>query len=285
MRFTAAAALFLILPQTPQAPALTLAATARAMQPGEVVVLTISGVPPSAPVRARAFDRDLTPFQDDKQSWKVLVGIDLETKPGKYPVTVEAGPAGSASRASYALVVRSKTFPTRQLKVDNAFVNPPESAQARIAQDARDLERCWREAAAARLWTAGFIRPVPQPSNSAFGSRSVFNGQARNPHSGADFLSPAGQPVLAPGAGKVVLAKDLYFSGNTVVIDHGTGVFSLLAHLSAIGATEGTTVAAGDPVGKVGATGRVTGPHLHWTVRVAGARVDPLSLLSVLGKQ
>ncbi len=278
------AALLLIVPQRSAAPALDISATARSMQPGEVVVLTISGVPASASVRARGFDRDLRPFQDESQAWRVLVGIDLETKPGKYPVTVEAGPPANAARATYSLVVRSKSFPTRQLKVDNAFVNPPESAQARIAQDARDLERCWREAAATRLWTTGFVRPVPQEANSAFGSRSVFNGQARNPHSGADFLSPAGTPVLAPGGGRIALAKDLYFSGNTVVIDHGVGVFSLVAHLSAIGVKAGDTVTAGDLVGKVGATGRVTGPHLHWTVRVSGARVDPLSLLAVVGK-
>lgn len=284
MRLVLAAALLLIVPQGPAALALRMSAAARAMQPGEVVVLTISGVAASAQVRARAFERDLAPFQDEKQEWKVIVGIDLETKPGKYPVTVEAGPAAKPVRGTHTLVVRSKAFPTRQLKVDNAFVNPPESAQARIAQDTRDLERCWRDAAAARLWTTGFIRPVPQQANSAFGSRSVFNGQMRNPHTGADFLSPAGQAVVAPGAGRIVLAKDLYFSGNAVVIDHGTGVLSLLAHLSSIAVQENTTVAAGDLVGKVGATGRVTGPHLHWTVRVSGARVDPLSLLAVLGK-
>jgi murein DD-endopeptidase MepM/ murein hydrolase activator NlpD len=111
----------------------------------------------------------------------------------------------------------------------------------------------------------------------------VFNGQSRGSHSGADFLSPAGTPVKAPNAGRVVLARDLYYTGNTVIIDHGLGLFSLLAHLSQIDVKAGDTVAAGDVIGKVGATGRVTGPHLHWTVRDNNARVDPLSLLYVLG--
>jgi murein DD-endopeptidase MepM/ murein hydrolase activator NlpD len=283
MRFVLAA-VGLFVAQAAPPPALTIAAAARSMQPGEVVVLTVSGVTPGASVRARAFDRDLRPFQDESRAWRVLVGIDLDVKPGTYPVTVEAGPAATAVRATYRLVVRSKAFRTRQLTVDNAFVNPPASAQERIAQDRRDLEQCWRDAAPTRLWSGAFVRPVPHEANSAFGSRSVFNGQARNPHTGADFLSPAGTPVLAPGGGRIALAKDLYFSGNSVVIDHGLGLFSMVAHLSAIGIKTGDIVAAGDVVGKVGATGRVTGPHLHWTVLLNSARVDPLSLLAVLGK-
>jgi murein DD-endopeptidase MepM/ murein hydrolase activator NlpD len=106
----------------------------------------------------------------------------------------------------------------------------------------------------------------------------------RSPHSGADFVSPEGTPIRAPNAGTIVLARDLYFSGNTVVIDHGLGLFSLVAHLSAMEVKEGETVDAGAIVGRVGATGRVTGPHLHWAVRANGARVDPLSLLAVLGE-
>ena len=133
------------------------------------------------------------------------------------------------------------------------------------------------------MWTDLFARPVSEANNSAFGSRSVFNGEARSPHSGADFLSPAGTPVHAPNRGRVVLAKELYFSGNTVILDHGLGLFSLIAHLSVIDVAAGDTVTAGQVVGKVGATVRVTGPHLHWAVRLGGARVDPLSLLATLG--
>jgi murein DD-endopeptidase MepM/ murein hydrolase activator NlpD len=129
------------------------------------------------------------------------------------------------------------------------------------------------------------VRPVPQEANSSFGTRSIFNGTPRNAHGGADFMSPAGTPIHAPNAGRVVIARDLYFSGNTVVIDHGLGLFSTLAHLSAFDVHEGDRVSAGQIVGRVGATGRVTGPHLHWAVRVGSARVDPLSVLSVLGTE
>jgi murein DD-endopeptidase MepM/ murein hydrolase activator NlpD len=123
---------------------------------------------------------------------------------------------------------------------------------------------------------------VPGAANSSFGTRSVFNGEARNPHTGTDFLSPAGTPVRAPASGRVVVARDLFFTGNTVVIDHGSGVFSTLAHLSRIDVREGAPIARGDGVGLVGATGRVTGPHLHWSLRVGAARVDPLSALALL---
>ena len=124
---------------------------------------------------------------------------------------------------------------------------------------------------------------MPDPANSAFGTRSILNGQPRSPHSGADFRSAAGTPIKAPNAGRVVLAGDRYFTGNTVIIDHGLGLFSLFAHLSEVSVKEGDSVQSGEVVGKVGATGRVTGPHLHWSVRLSGARVDPLSLLAALG--
>jgi murein DD-endopeptidase MepM/ murein hydrolase activator NlpD len=134
-----------------------------------------------------------------------------------------------------------------------------------------------------RFWHGAFVRPVPDPANSAFGTRSVYNGEARSPHSGADFLSPSGRPIKSPAGGRIVIADARYFTGNTVVIDHGLGVYSLLAHLSSMSVAAGQSVEAGDIIGNVGATGRVTGPHLHWTVRLDGARVDPLSLLYATG--
>jgi murein DD-endopeptidase MepM/ murein hydrolase activator NlpD len=270
--------------QTPSPPALRLTATSRSVQPGELVILTVTTTGEVAALRARAFERSMLSYRVDARTWTVLVGIDLDVKPGKYLVTLETGPAARVERGTQELVVTAKSFPTRTLKVDEAFVNPPASAQKRIADEAAEIGRCWSAAVPEKLWTAGFVRPVSQPANSAFGTRSIFNGQPRSAHSGADFLSPAGTPVASPGGGRVVLAKDLYFSGNTVIIDHGAGVFSMLAHLSAIDVKREATVAAGDVVGRVGATGRVTGPHLHWTVRVNGARVDPLALLELLGK-
>jgi murein DD-endopeptidase MepM/ murein hydrolase activator NlpD len=262
-----------------QAPPLTVDVNARDVQPGEVVVLTIQAPPGSGSVRVRALGRAIPAFPVGDNRWEAIVGIDLDVKPGPQAVSVEA----VGARATRELVVKPKTFPTRRLKVDPGFVTPPPSAEAQIEADRKLLVRTWESSAAERLWTSPFVRPVNDAANSAFGTRSIFNGQPRNAHGGADFLSPAGTAVHAPNAGRVLVARDMYYSGNTVIIDHGLGLFSMFAHLSAFDTREGDSVEAGAIVGRVGATGRVTGPHLHWAVRANGARVDPLSLLAVLG--
>jgi murein DD-endopeptidase MepM/ murein hydrolase activator NlpD len=265
---------------------LTVTPASRAMQPGEPVLLTITSELPITDVKVRAFQTDTPAFMPDPanpRSWRALIGIDLDDKPGAYSVHVTASSAQGPLDKYIHLYVASKKFPTRRLSVDEAFVNPPESARARIDAESKETAAIFESGATSRLWTT-FVRPVPQPANSAFGTRSVFNGQRRNAHSGADFLSPAGTPVKAAASGRVRLAKNLYYSGNTVIIDHGLGVFSLFAHLSRIDVAAGDTVTESTVIGLVGATGRVTGPHLHWTVRVAGARVDPLGVLAVLSK-
>jgi murein DD-endopeptidase MepM/ murein hydrolase activator NlpD len=192
-------------------------------------------------------------------------------------ITPAGGPPITASRA---FVVAAKRFPTRRLRVAPQYVDPPANEVARIVNEAATLNAIYEQATAPREWPRAFRTPIDVPANSAFGTRSVFNGQERSPHSGADFPAPAGTPVTAPGAGVVALAAPLYFTGNTVVIDHGMGVVSVLAHLSAMSVSTGDGVKAGQLVGRVGATGRVTGAHLHWSVRLNGARVDPLSLIA-----
>ena len=209
----------------------------------------------------------------------LAASVCKDVRPGTYPITVAAGTA----HAACDLIVKPRTFPTRRLTVNEAFVTPPAAELTRIQDEAALLSGVWRAPAAERLWTGAFVRPVPGAANSAFGTRSVYNGKPRTPHGGADFLSPGGTPVHAPNAGRIAVARALYFTGNTVVIDHGLGLFSMLAHLSVIDVHEGDLVAAGAVVGQVGATGRVTGPHLHWAVRAGSARVDPLSLLALLG--
>lgn len=256
--------------------------TARSQQPGELVALTVTTPDSTEALTARAFGHSVATYPVEATTWRVLVGIDLDTAPGRYPVTIEAKVGGRSRETSAMLDVRAKAFPTRQLTVAESFVNPPASEDQRIAAEAARLTALWKVTTPKRLWDAPFVRPVTDPANSAFGSRSVFNGEARAPHSGADFLSPAGTVVRAPAGGKVVLAGSLYFTGNTVILDHGLGLYSLFAHFSEIAVQEGDVVAPGDVLGKVGATGRVTGPHLHWAVRADGARVDPLSVVAVL---
>jgi len=269
---------------SPAPAVIAITARSRAIQPGEIVVLSIVAPDLTAAPHVRAFDHDVPAYREGDRAWRALVGIDLDVKPGSYPVTVDSGTGAAAAHATYELFVKPRVFRTRRLTVNEAFVTPPASEQERIAREAALLAGVWRAPAAERLWTGAFVRPVPQEANSAFGTRSIFNGKPRNAHGGADFLSPAGTPIEAPNGGRIAVARLLYFSGNTVVIDHGLGLFSMLAHLSTIDVHEGDRVTTGQQVGRVGATGRVTGPHLHWAVRAGDARVDPLSLLALLGK-
>jgi murein DD-endopeptidase MepM/ murein hydrolase activator NlpD len=257
---------------------------ARSIQPGEVVRVTATFSRPVSAVRAAVFDRTVA-FQPtgDRRTWEGLVGIDLDVDVHAHALSIAGtAPDGAMARAQYPLAIVSKAFATRRLTVAPEYVTPPDDVVERIQREAARTTELFNTPTPVAHWRGGFLRPVPGEATSAFGRRSVFNGQARSPHSGADFRAGEGTPVQAPNSGTVVLAEDLYFSGNCVIIDHGLGLYSFFAHLSRIGVAEGDRIDPGDIIGDVGATGRVTGPHLHWTVRLNTARVDPLSLMAVL---
>jgi murein DD-endopeptidase MepM/ murein hydrolase activator NlpD len=177
-------------------------------------------------------------------------------------------------------------YPTESLTVDSKYVAPSKADLARIEKDQK------RAGAAFALRTARrFALPLgapmpPIPPNSSlpvggrFGARRVFNGEARSPHGGTDFKAAAGTPVLAVAPGKVVVAEEQYYAGKAVFVDHGDGLISMVFHLSAVAVREGDVVGAGQALGKVGATGRVTGPHLHFALRWRGRRIDPAALLA-----
>jgi murein DD-endopeptidase MepM/ murein hydrolase activator NlpD len=264
--------------------AIQVVTAARSVQPGEVVLLTATAEAPIDALRARAFDRDLPTFRVDSRTWQAVLGIDLDTGVGSHPVSFDGVVDGHDVETTITLAVRKRVFATRTLRVGDAFVNPSAPTLERITSEAAELAHVWEQSAQTRLWSGPFVRPVPGRATSSFGMRSIFNGQPRQPHGGTDFLSPTGTPIHAPNSGRVVIARELYFTGNTVVIDHGLGMFSLLAHLSVADVHAGDNVTAGQIVGQVGATGRVTGPHLHWAVRIGNARVDPLAVLAILGR-
>ncbi|MCC7031239.1 MAG: M23 family metallopeptidase [Acidobacteria bacterium] len=255
---------------------------ARSLQPGELVVVGLTLDRDATMVEVTAFDRSSPAYRVGPGRWEALVGIDLDQAAGEYVLRASAD--GGAATGQRVLAVAAKSFAVRTLKVNPDFVNPPKAVLARIQEESRFLQAIYEAPAPRRLWEGPFHRPVPHRANSRFGVRSVFNGERRNPHAGTDFLSPAGTPILAPNAGRVVAARDLYFSGRTVILDHGLGLFSQLAHMSRIDVAEGDVVTAGQVVGLVGATGRVTGAHLHWGLRAGTARVDALSLLALLAK-
>jgi len=154
--------------------------------------------------------------------------------------------------------------------------------QQRAAREAKELDKIYATATPEILWAKPFRSPIPgQAKGSNFGHRRVFNGQPRAPHAGSDLKAATGTPIHATNRGRVTLAKNLFFTGNTVVLDHGIGVYTIYAHLSKIDVKVGDIVEENQLLGLAGATGRVTGPHLHWSARIQGARVDPFSLLSI----
>lgn len=283
MRFSTVAALLLAMLAVAAplvAQDLSIDLKSRGTQPGDAVLVTITTPQNVTTLSVSAFAAKWPVYRVDDTTWRALVGIDLERKPGAYTVSVATAGVHPLTVA-HELTVEPKQFPRRVLKVAPDFVNPPPAQLARIEKDSEFLRSVYAHSASEPAWTSGLTRPVTEQANSSFGTRSVFNGEARSPHSGTDFLSPAGTPIHAPAGGRVLAARDLFFTGNTVIIDHGLGVYSMLAHLSRIDAHEGQTIAQGDVVGLVGATGRVTGAHLHWALRVGAARVDPLSALSL----
>ncbi len=259
----------------------------RALQPGEVVLVTLESAIPLREAEAAVFGKRF-PFYagPNPRQWQGLVGIDPDAGPGRQVVRVTAtGRDGASEKGECIIEIRTKDFPTRRLHVDERYVTPPKEVEERIQAEARRTEEIFSTLTPRKLWQGPFTVPVDAPAVSSFGRRTILNGQPRGRHWGTDFNADNGTPVSAPNSGKVVLAADLYFSGNTVIIDHGLGLYSFLAHLSRMSVREGAEVRSGDTIGEVGATGRVTGPHLHWSVRLDEVRVDPMSLVSILSRK
>lgn len=205
-----------------------------------------------------------------------LIGIDLEHRPGRVPIEVRGG---DGRRAQAELLVLEREFPEERLTVPERYVEPDAPSLRRIAREQRRLAALWRQSADRRYWRGEFLAPSEGAAGSPFGLRRVFNGEPRSPHAGIDFRAPRGTPVRAANRGRVVLAEELFFTGNTVVLDHGLGLFTLYVHLSELEARLGRLVDKGKEIGKVGMTGRATGPHLHFAARVGEARIDPEGLL------
>jgi murein DD-endopeptidase MepM/ murein hydrolase activator NlpD len=267
-------------------PSLTVTHTARAHEPGEVLLIAVEAAVPLASVRVSGLGAVASLHAVTPSRWQGLLGIDLDVAPGDHTLSVEASdPDGVRLTGQHRLKVDAREFRVRRLQVPARFADPPASALPRIEREAQLLATLFKTTTPERAWEMPFSSPVDVEPNSAFGVRTILNGKPRGPHSGADFPCPAGTPVHAPNRGRVVLAQDLYFAGQTVIVDHGEGLYSLFAHLSRFDVGPGDSVARGDVVGAVGATGRVTGPHLHWAVRLHDARVDPMSLLHVVGRE
>jgi len=271
---------------SPAPPALQISHRARAIAPGEVVLVDIRSSEPLRDVRAQWLGQNIGSYEIDAGRWQALVPIDVAAKAGRRVLSVQANTArGRAVSRDYAMVVAPRKFPARRLTVDPRFVDPPAAELTRIDAERKAIEAIFAAPAPERYWTTAFVVPVPGAATSSFGRQSFFNGEPRGQHTGADFQAATGTPVVAPNRGRVVLVADHYFPGRIVIIDHGLGVYSYLAHLSSFAVNEGAIVDRGQRVALSGASGRVTGPHLHWTLRMGSARVDPLSLVAISGDE
>jgi murein DD-endopeptidase MepM/ murein hydrolase activator NlpD len=267
-----------------RADALVVDVRSRAVRPGELLDIRVQAKTPLTSVAITLGERPLHAWQLPSGGWRVLAGLDADHAAGPLVLTV-LGTRASGGPVSkvLTLTVQPATFAERRLTVPPKFVDPPEAERPRIERERQRLQAIY--AVTSDLPPGVFVAPVRHRRSSPFGSRSIFNGVPRDRHGGLDFASPAGSMIRAPAAGRIVLVGDLYWTGNTVVLDHGQGLYSILAHLTRTLVREGETIARGARLGTVGATGRATGPHLHWSVRLGGTRVDPAAVLELLGPQ
>ena len=237
--------------------------------PGGVAVIDL-GVAGATPPTARWGEQPLAVLRDGGR-WFALLGIPLDTLPGELEISVFSGSTATGK----PIAIGAKNYPEQRLTIkDKRKVEPSPDDLARIEREkvvTEAIKRRFSDAAPA----TDFMLPASGPLSSRFGLRRVFNGQPRNPHAGLDVAVGTGAPVKAPAAGVVVNTGDYFFNGNTVFIDHGQGLITAYMHLSRIDVRSGQPVKKGEILGAVGATGRVTGPHLHWAVILNNTPVDP----------
>jgi murein DD-endopeptidase MepM/ murein hydrolase activator NlpD len=221
-------------------------------------------------------------FHGNAGIFSALVGADVEAKPGPAKLVLTLiDRSGARTRREVLLKIKTKAFRKEAFNVPPGFDQMTPEALEQIRREREAFARAFAAPISERLWEAPFVRPVPhEASASSFGSRRIINGTARAPHSGTDLSSPEGTDVISTNHGRVVLIGNFFFAGGSVVLDHGGGLFTMYFHLSEFKVEEGAMVKKGDLLALSGATGRVTGAHLHWGARLANARVDPLELLS-----
>jgi murein DD-endopeptidase MepM/ murein hydrolase activator NlpD len=245
--------------------------------PGGIAILDLGDGPDSP--GAVYFGKYRAPVVRTSSSWKAIVGIPLATAAGPQKARLVTPQADDTDR-ELAFDVAPKAYAEQKLKVEPRKAQPLPEDAARIEAESARSEKALATYSEGREPTWQWSPPVAGERSSSFGLRRVFNGQPRNPHSGMDIAAATGTPIRSPAAGRVLDTGDFFFNGNTVFVDHGLGVVTMYCHLSRIDVKPGDEVAKGTILGLVGATGRVTGPHLHWGVGVNRAMVDPLLFLA-----
>jgi len=237
--------------------------------PGGVAVIKLDGFTGDEKVSFEG-QRVLTKRHDGAHY--AIVGIPLSLEPGTHQLHID----GATQSKQLAVEVHNKDYRTQYLTIKNKRkVSPNEEDMKRISSEFLRIKAVFKQWSDVDEINLSFLTPTKGIKSDSFGSRRFFNNQPRKPHSGMDIAAPEGTPIISAAAGKVALTGDFFFNGNSVFIDHGRGVITLYCHLSTINVKEGDLVKQGDLIGTVGQTGRVTGAHLHWTVSLNDARVDP----------
>lgn len=278
---TAAVAIFLsilllFLPAAVQAAAKTspmrLAFTPKRVGPGDLLLVTVKNA--TGPVEGTFAGRKIF-FHRSGANYQALIGIDLNKEPGQYPLEL-----ASNGRSLHRMVrVSKKIYPLQRLTLpEDKVILSPEN-EARVEREQKKMATIW-PVDSLLLWNGNFIDPLPgKEITTLFGMRRIINNIPKNSHTGVDLSAEEGEPVRAPNDGVVVLNEEQFYSGNSVVLDHGQGIYTMFFHLSRSNVVYGQAVLKGDVIGLTGSTGRVTGACLHWGARVQGARVDPLELI------
>ncbi len=249
--------------------------------PGGIAILPVPANLPSA-IRASYEGHPVLVAKNADGSRQLIIGIALTTVPGNASVQIEA--EGKTETLNFS--IGEKKYEEQHITLPPAnekHVHPGEAELARYAREAREQQAVYKTFSdngphQDKRWP-DFIMPTKGEANPSFGRQRFFNGEARAPHLGMDIAAPQGQAAWAPAAGVVVQTGDYFFNGRTVMIDHGYGLISMLCHLSRIDVKAGDILKQGDVIGLIGSTGRSTGPHLHWTLSLNDARIDPLLVL------
>jgi murein DD-endopeptidase MepM/ murein hydrolase activator NlpD len=235
-----------------------------------VVNLGISSADTHGKAPVVNYDKQRVMVAYNNGAWYGIVGIPLSAKAGKHKLAIQT------PNRSVSFVVNQKRYEEQHITIkDKRKVNPNAEDMKRIRREKKRINKALRHWEEKQNVETSFILPVPGELSSPFGLRRYFNEQPRKPHSGIDIAAPEGTPIVSPAAGKVIELGDFFFNGNSVFIDHGQGLITMYCHMSRIKVKTGQLLTKGEVIGEVGQTGRVTGPHLHWTVSLNNARVDP----------
>jgi hypothetical protein len=257
-----------------------------AVSQGEVARIVVREVPAGSAVEGLWQGEPLGFFARGEGEYVSLLGIDLQMRPGTYPleVTVHA-PGNRPATRRQSVEIAAKGYGVEHLRLPEHMVTLDPATLKRVSREKVRFDTLWDRVGTERHWRGRFIRPVPGKLLAPFGRRRILNGEPRSPHSGVDLRAGTGEPVRAANNGRVALVGEFFFAGRSVVVDHGLGLYTMYFHLSRATVAEGDLVERGETIGLAGSTGRATGPHLHWGVRLNGARVDPLVLLEVTGSE